>query len=111
MVARSPLRRYGSSVLVALGWYLTVTAAVLTGLSQVPEPPSDCTQLFSCLTARQTFLLYAAGGTAAIVAALLVTLPVAWPLSRWLPSGILAGTLTAATTALLLGAGVLLVTR
>ena len=83
--------RYGSTVLVALGWYVTLIAAALTGTHAVPRQPCDGAT-FGCGLGET---LLTVGLVVGGVVVLLPTLLIAGPLSRRLGSAPLAGTFTA----------------
>jgi hypothetical protein len=87
---------FGLSLLVALGWYATLTAAVLVGWSGIPAAPDrDCSAAFSCLTRLQTVgLLAIALGGPVLMGLLSCTFVVTGLLARRLPSSILTGTLS-----------------
>jgi hypothetical protein len=86
----------GWSVLVALGWYATVVAAVLVGMSGVPAAPEqDCPMFLGCLTPLEGFVLVLIAGAPVVLGLLLVTVGIAGVLARRVPSAILAGTLAA----------------
>jgi hypothetical protein len=87
---------FGLSVLVALGWYVTVIAAVFVGWSGIPDAPSrDCSGLFSCLTAQQEINLVLILGGPILAGLLFSTLVVTGLLARRVPSSIVTGTLSA----------------
>src|SRR5947208_2705554 len=88
---------FGLSFLVALGWYSTVIAAVLVGWSGIPQAPQrDCSVMFSCLTPlQQIFLLMIAVGGPVLAGVLFSALVLTGLLARRVPSPILAGTLAA----------------
>jgi hypothetical protein len=87
---------FGLSLLVALGWYATVIAAVLVGRSGIPAAPKrDCSALFSCLTPQEEIALMVIVGWPILAALLFITLVVTGLLARRVPSSILAGTLSA----------------
>src|SRR3569833_699477 len=49
---------FGFSLLVALGWYVTVPAAGLVARTGIPAPPQrDCVEMFSCLSPGDEALL------------------------------------------------------
>lgn len=91
---------FGLSLLVALGWYATVIAAVLVGWSGIPPAPNrDCSAVFSCLTPQEELgmmVILMVILAAPILAGLLVsTLVITGLLARRIPSAILTGTLSA----------------
>ncbi|WP_157441819.1 hypothetical protein [Actinoplanes awajinensis] len=87
--------RYRRVVLVGLGWHGAVVAPFLINTWRPLEDTSCADAASFCFTARdgaQLLLILVGvflGGSA------LLTLLVAWPLSRRIPSGFLAGTLAA----------------
>ncbi|MFF3852660.1 hypothetical protein [Micromonospora sp. NPDC002575] len=96
-----PPRRgsFGSSLLVALGWYATVIAAVFVGRAGVPANPNrDCSAAFACLKPQEEFVVAAVLGAPVLAAMLLTTLAITAPLARRVPSPILAGTLSVSIT-------------
>ncbi|WP_431895434.1 hypothetical protein [Micromonospora haikouensis] len=96
-----PRRRasFGSSLLVAFGWYATVAAAVFVGLVGVPANPNrDCSVIFACLTPQEGFVLAAIVGAPVLAAMLLATLAITPLLARRVPSPVLAGTLSVSVT-------------
>ncbi|KIR65645.1 hypothetical protein TK50_09780 [Micromonospora haikouensis] len=96
-----PPRRgsFGSSLLVALGWYVTVFAAVFVGSAGVPTNPNqDCSVIFACLTPQEGFVLAAIVGAPVLAAMLLTTLAITALLARRVPSPALAGTLSVSIT-------------
>ncbi|MFI6162714.1 hypothetical protein ACIA59_22545 [Micromonospora haikouensis] len=99
-VAEAPRRgSFGSSLLVAFGWYATVTTAVFVGLVGVPENPNrDCSVIFACLTPQEGFALAAIVGAPVLAAMLLTTLAITPLLARRVPSPVLAGTLSVSVT-------------
>ncbi|MFC8849892.1 MULTISPECIES: hypothetical protein [unclassified Micromonospora] len=98
--AEAPRRgSFGSSLLVALGWYATVAAAVFVGLVGVPANPNrDCSVIFACLTPQEGFAVAAILGAPVLAAMLLTTAVITFPLARRVPSPILAGTLSVSIT-------------
>jgi hypothetical protein len=87
---------YGLSVLVALGWYATVIAAIVVGWLGIPAAPNqDCSAAFSCLTPRENISLMLILGAPILGCLVLITSVVTGVLVRRLPSSILAGTLSA----------------
>ena len=90
------LASFGLSLLVALGWYVTVTAAVFVGRWGIPaEPDRNCSVLFSCLTPQDEIILLVILGAPIFAGLLFSTLLVAGLLARWISSPIVAGTLSA----------------
>lgn len=92
--------RYGLSLLVACGWYGTVTAAMVVGTLSVPDgpPPTECPGFGTCLgPGAQATILALVLGMAGIVLLPLTALVTA-PLARRVPSAVLAGTLAAAVS-------------
>ncbi|MEU7923087.1 hypothetical protein ACGFIP_23370 [Micromonospora zamorensis] len=92
--------RYGRSVAVASGWYVTVGAAVAVGLASVPSPPpTDCSAWFSCLSPGESLaLVMLVWGGPVLAGLLVVTALVAALVVRLVPSAVLAGTLSALIT-------------
>lgn len=87
---------FGLSLLVALGWYATVIAAVLVGWSGIPAAPNrDCSAVFSCLTPQEEIGLMVILGGPILAGLLFSTLVVTGLLARRVPSSILTGTLSA----------------
>lgn len=87
---------FGLSLLVALGWYATVLAAVFVGWSATPVTPNrDCSAAFSCLTPQEEIGLAMILGAPILVGLLFITLVVTGLLARRVPSSILTGTLSA----------------
>ncbi|WP_431904996.1 hypothetical protein [Micromonospora carbonacea] len=98
--AEAPRRgSFGSSLLVAFGWYATVLAAIFVGRAGVPTNPNrDCSAAFDCLEPQEEFLLAAIIGAPVLAAMLLTTLAITAPLARRVPSPALAGTLSVSIT-------------
>lgn len=91
--------RYGRSLLVAVGWYATLTAAVVVGTLSVPgQPEQDCSAVFSCLSPTERLLLAALWVVPALLGALIVTSIVNALVVRRITSAVLAGTLSVAIT-------------
>jgi hypothetical protein len=87
---------FGLSLLVALGWYAIVIAAVLVGRSGIPAAPNrDCSEAFSCLTPQEEIGLMVIFGIPILGGLLLTTVVVTGLLVRRVPSSILTGTLSA----------------
>jgi len=85
---------FGLSLLVALGWYATVIAAVLVGRLGIPAAPDqDCSAVFSCLRPQEEIVLIVILGGPILVGLLVSTLMVAGLLARLIRSPILIGTL------------------
>lgn len=108
----SPRAPYGAVLLVALGWYVTLVAGVAVGLAGAPGstcPPHAGGFSLCGVTPLEAFalvtLLY---GVQVLVVVLGATLVVGAAVRFVAPgSSILAGTLTAGTTVLVLGGGLL----
>jgi len=96
------------SLLVALGWYVTIIAAVLVGGSGLPAAPDrDCSAVFSCQTLQEEFGLMVIFFGGPILAGLLFsTLVVTGLLARRVPSPILTGTLSTLGSVVVVAAGV-----
>ncbi|MEV4658476.1 hypothetical protein [Micromonospora sp. NPDC049301] len=92
--------RYGRSMAVAFGWYVTAIAAVVVGTTSVPSPPrQDCSAMFSCLSPMESLAL--AGliwGGPVLVGLLIVTAVVNALVVRRVTSAVLAGTLSVAAS-------------
>lgn len=86
--AEAPRRgSFGSSLLVAFGWYATLLAAIFVGRAGVPTNPNrDCSAAFDCLKPQEEFLLAAIIGAPVLAAMLLTTLAITAPLARRAPS-------------------------
>ena len=97
---------FGRSLLVALGWYGSVIAAVVVGWSGIPAAPDrDCSTVLSCLTPLQAVGLGLMVFGVPVLAALLVsTLVVTRLLARRVPSPVLTGTLSALGSVVVLAA-------
>ena len=104
----TPRASYGLSLLVALGWYLVVVAAVAADILSSPATPhDDCTALFSCMTPTQTLILLLVFVGGPVLGVLfIVTLLVTAPIARAVRSPIAAGTLSALASAALAGVAV-----
>lgn len=88
--------RYGPSLLVACGWYVTVVAGFVVGTLSVPYTPTECSGFGSCLSPGAGLLIVGAAVGVPVGAALLaVTALVTVPVVRGVRSAILAGTLSA----------------
>jgi len=95
-------------VLVAVGWYATVAGGLVVGTLGVPTQTSEqqeCSAMFSCLSPGEGLLLFGILFglpilTGLVIAAAAVTVPIA----RRIGSPILAGTLSAASSAAVVGA-------
>jgi hypothetical protein len=100
-VVSRPRASFGSSVLVALGWYATVLAAVFVALDGIPEAPrTDCATFAGCMTPMQaTGLALAVVGLPVLIVVVAVTLAVTAGTVRLTGSSIVAGTLAAAGSA------------
>jgi len=97
-VRRAP---YGLSVLVALGWYATVLAAVIVGELQVAGGRSCENASSWCFTPGQGIVIGLVLASPFLLGLLVGALLLAVPIVRLMPSAPLAGTLTAAAAALL----------
>ncbi|GAA3776562.1 hypothetical protein GCM10022225_75650 [Plantactinospora mayteni] len=87
---------FGLSLLVALGWYTTVLAAVFVGHAGIPATPNrDCAAVFSCMTPQEELGLLVILGGPILAGLLFSTLVVTGLLARRVPSSILTGTLSA----------------
>ncbi|MGC1214633.1 MAG: hypothetical protein WA890_25670 [Micromonospora sp.] len=91
-----PRASFGLSLLVALGWYATVIAALLVGRSGISAAPDrDCSAVFSCLTPQEEIGLMVIVGGPILAGLLFSTVVVTALLARRIPSSILTGTLSA----------------
>ncbi|MEV4821136.1 hypothetical protein [Micromonospora sp. NPDC049274] len=90
--------RYGRSMAVASGWYVTATAAMAVGTTSVPSAPrDDCGAWFSCLSPGESLVFVGLVWGAPVLLGLLgVTALVAALVVRVIPSAVLAGTTSAA---------------
>jgi len=87
---------FGLSLLVALGWYATAVGAIVVGRSGVPAAPDRyCPGFFGCLTPLEQLALFAIVGAPLIAGLLAYTAAATALLARWIPSPILAGSLSA----------------
>ncbi|MEV4539203.1 hypothetical protein AB0J82_36070 [Asanoa sp. NPDC049518] len=87
---------FGLGVAVALGWYVTVVAAVFVGSSGIPAAPDrDCNVIFSCMAPHEELILILIVGAPVLAGLLVCTLVVAGLLARVSRSSILIGTLSA----------------
>ena len=87
-----------SSLLVALGWYVVVPAAVLVALSGIPTAPphEDCSAFLSCLSPAEEFRLIAMFFALPVLAGVVVaTVVVTALLARHVRSPVVTGTLSA----------------
>ncbi|MFF0229461.1 hypothetical protein [Micromonospora sp. NPDC005254] len=92
--------RYGRSMAVASGWYVTAIAAMAVGTTSVPH--DDCAAWFSCLSPGESLVFVAlVWGTPVLLGLLVVTALVTALVVRLVPSAVLAG-----TTAAVLSVGV-----
>ncbi|GAA3456377.1 hypothetical protein GCM10018962_82110 [Dactylosporangium matsuzakiense] len=88
---------FGLSMLVALGWYVTVIAANYAGHSQIPTAPvRDCGEIFSCLSPAQELMLLLLFAGPLLAALLLCTAGLSLLFARLVPSSVLAGSAAAA---------------
>ncbi|MEV0721082.1 hypothetical protein [Asanoa sp. NPDC050611] len=86
---------FGLSLLVALGWYATVIAAVVVGQSGIPAAPDrDCSAMFSCLAPQDGIVLILIVAAPVLAVLALCTVVVAALLTRVSRSPILVGTLS-----------------
>lgn len=92
-VAPSRPATLGWGVLVALGWYVTIAAAVLVGWSGVPVAPDpECSGW--CLTRAEASVLFLMAGAPVLLVVLLpVTVAAVALLVGRVRSALLAGTL------------------
>lgn len=88
---------FRSSLLVALGWFVVVPAAVLVAWSGMPAAPNrDCSAMFSCLSpAEQVGLLMIFFGLPVLAGAAVVTVAVAALLARYVRWPVVTGTVSA----------------
>jgi hypothetical protein len=90
---------FGLSLLVALGWYATVIAAIVVGWLGIPAAPNqDCSEAFSCLTPQENIslmLIFGIYNIPILGCLLFITAVVTGQLVRRVPSSILTGTLSA----------------
>ncbi|MEU0549089.1 hypothetical protein [Micromonospora sp. NPDC005979] len=99
--------RYGRSMGVAAGWYVTAIAAVAVGTTSVPSTPvdDDCAAWFSCLSPGESLAFVAlVWGAPIFVGVMFVTALVAALAVRLVPSAVVAGTLAAVVSLTLCGA-------
>jgi hypothetical protein len=87
----------GNGVLVVLGWYATVIAAVVVGEMSLPARHStDCSGMFSCLDTGQFLLLIGLFvGLPVVFGSLLIATITVALLMRRLRSPVVAGTIAA----------------
>ncbi|MCF0097030.1 hypothetical protein [Micromonospora sp. MH99] len=90
--------RYGRSMAVAAGWYVTAIAAMAVGTTSVPSAPhDDCAAWFSCLSPGESLVFVGlVWGTPVLLGLLVVTALVTALVVRLVPSAVLAGTTAAA---------------
>lgn len=95
---------FGASMLVGVGWFVTVVAAFAVGEWSVPEQPDrDCVYIGDCISALDLLpALVIVLGTPLLLVLMAVTAGVA----RLPIPAALAGTLSAAATAVVVAAGV-----
>ncbi|GAA0930228.1 hypothetical protein Vau01_051030 [Virgisporangium aurantiacum] len=88
---------FRSSLLVALGWYVVVPAAVLVAWSGLPVAPGrDCSAMFSCLSpVEQVGLFMIFVGLPVLLGAAVVTVAVAALLARVVRWPVVTGTVSA----------------
>jgi len=99
-----PPTPYGTTVLVAIGWYLTL--AVTAWMAGQPVGPASCGELgcgWGSIILEGALIV---GGASLVIPTLLI----AKPASRWLRSAPLAGTVTAFASFAVVGLLVLIVT-
>lgn len=99
--------RYGRSMGVAAGWYVTAVAAVAVGTTSVPSrpPDDDCAVMFGCMSPGESLAFVAlVWGAPIFVGLLFVTALVAALAARLVPSAVVAGTLSAVVSLTLGGA-------
>ncbi|GAB3826174.1 hypothetical protein ACFPIJ_36215 [Dactylosporangium cerinum] len=99
-------KTFGASMLVGVGWFVTGVTAAVVGEWSVPEQPDrDCSGFGACLSLLDILpvIVFVAG-----VPLLLVLLMVTAAVTRLKLPAALAGTLSAALTAAVIGAGVAL---
>jgi hypothetical protein len=89
------------SILVALGWYATVLAAVIVGELQVAGEDSCENATSWCFTPGQGIVIGLVLASPFLLGMLVVAFLLAIPIARLVPSAPLAGTLSAAAAALL----------
>lgn len=96
-VGTRPRASFGSSLLVALGWYATVIAAAITAADGIPEAPrNDCGTFAACLSPMAaTGLALAVVGVPVLGLLVVATLAVTAFTTRLTGSSIVAGTLAA----------------
>ncbi|MDG4762250.1 hypothetical protein [Micromonospora sp. WMMD710] len=104
--------RYGRSMAVAAGWYVTVIAAVAVGTTSVPSASqTDCSAWFSCLSPAESLALVGlVWGGPVLVGLLIVTALVSALVVRLIPSAVLAGTASAAVSIVTCAAAYLVTT-
>jgi hypothetical protein len=97
-VRRAP---YGLSVLVALGWYAVVLAAVIVGEFQVAGEHSCVNASSWCFTPGQGMAIGLVLASPFLLGMVVGAFLLAIPIARLVPSAPLAGTLSALAAALL----------
>ncbi|HEU4422619.1 MAG TPA: hypothetical protein VFR67_08765 [Pilimelia sp.] len=89
--------RYGRSLLVAFGWYVTLVVATAVGMLSVPSAPQDdCSAMFACMSPVAGLVLVGIVYGAPVLTVLLVmTALLAGVSARSIRSAVLAGSLSA----------------
>jgi hypothetical protein len=93
--------RYSASLLVAIGWFVTVVVSAILGNVTLPDKPRDptadeCQAAFSCLSRAQTVEFGLLLSTPVLMGLLLVTMLLLIGLTRVFRSALLAGSAGAA---------------
>lgn len=93
---------YGLSLLVALGWYVTVIAAIVVGELSIPErprPADGCSMPFACMSRAEGLQFMAVVlGVPILGGLLIVSLLMIALVARKVASPIVAGTVCAAAS-------------
>jgi hypothetical protein len=91
------MNRVTAGVLVAMGWYATLIAALFVAVSGLPATPrTGCGEVFSCLTPAQSLGLAAGVVAVPVLAGLMIsTVIITGLLARRIASAIAVGTLAA----------------
>jgi hypothetical protein len=102
----SAIASYARSLLVAVGWYATIVAAVVVGALSVPAAPARaCSPGFGCLPPGEGLFLVGVVFGVPVLAGLLITTSLVNVLVvRLARSAILAGTLSAVASVGVAGA-------
>jgi hypothetical protein len=95
-------------LLVILGWYATVIAAIFVGVTGLPEPPrTDCSAMFSCISRGAGLALVGAiVGVPFFLGSFVIATITVILLMRRLRSAVVAGTIAAAVGIGAVGLGI-----